>query len=51
MNNPGQSGDPDSPFYKNLFEDWANDRFFPVVYSRHRVERATAQVLLLGPAR
>ena len=25
MNNPGQSGNPDSPHYKNLFEEWASD--------------------------
>ena len=29
-NTPGQSGGPDSSFYDNLFEPWANDRFFPV---------------------
>lgn len=51
MNNPGQSGNPDSPFYKNLFGEWAHDRFFPVVYTRPRVRAATAEVLLLAPAR
>src|SRR5690606_10339316 len=29
-NGPGQSGNPDSPFYNNLFEPWAKDQFFPV---------------------
>ncbi|MFT5569294.1 MAG: penicillin amidase, partial [Cyclobacteriaceae bacterium] len=33
-NGPGQSGNPQSPFYKNLFEPWANDQYFPVYYSR-----------------
>jgi penicillin amidase len=51
MNNPGQSGNPDSPFYKNLFEDWSLDRFFPVVYTRPRVESATAEVYSLQPGR
>lgn len=51
MNTPGQSGDPDSPFYRNLFEGWANDRFFPVVYSRERVEEATGHVIQLRPGR
>jgi penicillin amidase len=51
MNTPGQSGNPESPFYRNLFEDWATDRFFPVVYSRGRVDGATAQVFQLRPAR
>ncbi len=49
MNNPGQSGNPDSPYYRNLFEDWARDRFFPVAYSRARVEGVTAEVLRLRP--
>ena len=42
-NTPGQSGDIDSPFYDNLFELWANDRFFPVFYSRERVESVAAE--------
>lgn len=51
MNTPGQSGDPDSPFYRNLFDGWAKDRFFPVVYTRERVEDATARVIRLQPGR
>ena len=48
-NTPGQSGDPDSPFYANLFELWANDRFFPVFYTRGRVESVAAERWLLSP--
>ena len=48
-NTPGQSGDPDSPFYGNLFELWANDRFFPVFYSRERVESVAAGRWVLTP--
>ena len=48
-NTPGQSGDPDSPFYENLFELWANDRYFPVFYSRERVESVAAERLMLTP--
>ena len=51
MNTPGQSGDVRSTFYRNLFEGWANDRFFPVVYTRERVEQATAQVFRLRGGR
>ncbi len=36
-NSPGQSGDPESPFYDNLFEPWAKDQYFPVPYSRDSV--------------
>ena len=48
-NTPGQSGDPDSTFYDNLFELWANDRFFPVFYSRERVESVAAERWVLTP--
>ena len=51
MNTPGQSGDIRDPHYRDLFEDWANDRFFPVVYSRGRVEAATDRVYQLRPVR
>jgi len=36
-NTPGQSGDPKSPFYKNLFEYWADDKYFPAPYSKKAV--------------
>ena len=49
MNTPGQSGDPDSPFYENLFPLWANDRLFPVFYSRERIEGVTAERIELAP--
>jgi acyl-homoserine lactone acylase PvdQ len=29
-NTPGQSGNPDSKFYSNLFKPWAMDEYFPV---------------------
>lgn len=48
-NTPGQSGDPESPHYRDLFELWANDRYFPVFFSRARVEEVTEAKLLLEP--
>lgn len=46
-NVPGQSGQPGSPFYDNLWKMWAEDVYFPLVYSRARVEReATAKLVL-----
>ena len=36
-NSPGQSGNPNSKFYKNLYEDWANDKFFPLLFSKSKV--------------
>ena len=37
-NTPGQSGDVNSPHYRDLFELWKKDQFFPVKYSRPAVE-------------
>lgn len=49
-NPPGQSGNPDSPFYKNLFDTWASDQYFPVFYSRSKVDSVAEEKLLLKPA-
>ncbi|WP_153033479.1 penicillin acylase family protein [Amycolatopsis sp. YIM 10] len=50
MNNPGQSGDPESPFYENLFVPWAEDKMFPLHYDREDVEANTAMRIRLEPA-
>lgn len=36
-NAPGQSGDPRSPFYDNLLENWATEDHFPLLYSKAAV--------------
>jgi penicillin amidase len=46
---PGQSGQPGSPFYGNLLPLWERGEYFPLVYSRPAVERATAHLLWLVP--
>jgi len=48
-NSPGQSGNPASPFYKNLFEPWANDQYFPLYFSRSKVEEVTVITTVLSP--
>ena len=48
-NSPGQSGDPESPYYKNLFELWANDKHFPVYFSKPLIEKVAVEKLLLQP--
>lgn len=50
LNNPGQVGNPDHPMYRNLFEMWARGRYFPVAYSRAKVESVTESVTQLTPA-
>jgi penicillin amidase len=46
-NVPGQSGQPESPYYGNLLQMFADDVYFPLVYSRERVEKEIAQKLML----
>ncbi len=48
-NTPGQSGNPDSPFYRNLFDDWANDRYFPALYSKEKILNNAAEKIQLFP--
>jgi len=50
INAPGQSGDPASPYYKNLFELWANDEYFPAYYSKNKIEPVTKERTILKPA-
>jgi penicillin amidase len=49
-NVPGQSADPRSPHYRDLLPLWGSDQYFPLVYSRRRVEQETASVVWLMPA-
>ncbi|MEA3245866.1 MAG: penicillin acylase family protein, partial [Gemmatimonadota bacterium] len=51
INAPGQSGDPASPHYRDLFDLWKDDRYFPVMYSRAAVEGVTEMRTALTPAR
>lgn len=48
-NPPGQSGDPDSPFYKNLYEQWADDEYFPVYFSKEKIDSVHQEKNLLTP--
>ncbi len=48
-NAPGQSGNPASPFYRNLFVPWATDVYFPVYYSREKITAAMAEKVVLYP--
>jgi penicillin G amidase len=49
MNSPGQSGDPESPHYADLFPEWTRDRAFPLLYDRKRIEAVTERRILLRP--
>jgi penicillin amidase len=49
INTPGQSGDPASPHYRDLFDLWAKGGYFPVAYTRGKVESVTESVTRLVP--
>lgn len=50
-NGPGQSGNPASPFYKNLFEPWATDQYFPVYFSRKKIDSVAVRTETMTPLR
>ena len=49
-NAPGQSGDPDDPHYRDLFDLWAEGKYFPVFYSRTTIESVAERTERLVPA-
>lgn len=46
---PGQSGQPGSPHYADLLPLWADGEYFPLAFSRGKVEQVTKHRLLLKP--
>lgn len=48
-NTPGQSGDPRSPYYNNLFGPWARGEYAPLPYSPAAVKARTAETIVLQP--
>ena len=48
-NGPGQSGNPESPFYNNLFEPWAKDQYFPVYFSKQKIDSVAKGTSILLP--
>jgi len=51
MNTPGQSGDPASPHYRDLAPMWLKGDYFPLLYTRAKVEAAAMQRIELVPAK
>ena len=49
LNAPGQSGNPDSPHYRDLFELWARGKYFPIFYSRSKIDSVTERTTVLTP--
>jgi len=49
VNYPGQSGNPDDSHYRDLAEMWRTGQYFPLLYSRDAVEKATVTRIELKP--
>jgi penicillin amidase len=49
MDNPGQSGDPNDPHYRDLYPLWATGRYFPVFFSRAKIESVAESDFMLTP--
>lgn len=50
LNNPGQSGDVNDPHYRDLYPLWARGKYFPIFYSRDKVESVAEKTFQLEPA-
>jgi penicillin amidase len=48
-NSPGQSGNPDSPHYSDLFRMWLKGKYFPIFFSRDKVQSAAELITNLEP--
>ena len=49
INAPGQSGNPDDEHYRDLAALWAEGRYFPLPYSREKIEAVTQRKIVLHP--
>ncbi len=48
-NAPGQAGNPEDKHYRNLFDIWAKDQYFPIFYSQEKVLSVKDEIWLLEP--
>jgi penicillin amidase len=48
---PGNSAQPLSPHYQDLIPHWGEGKYFPLAFSRQKVEEVTAHRLVLQPIR
>ncbi len=48
-NAPGQSGNPDSPHYKDLFEIWSKGQYFPVFFTKNKIKEVGERTIILKP--
>jgi penicillin amidase len=49
LNAPGQSGQPGSPYYGSLLDEWKNGDYLPYLFTREAVEDKAVNTLRLVP--
>jgi penicillin G amidase len=49
INTPGQSGNPASPHYRDLYQLWGRNGYFPFYFSRKKVESVAETTTVLKP--
>ena len=49
VNSPGQSGEWTSAHYRDLFPLWLSGQYFPLLYTRSAIEKATERKIVLEP--
>ncbi|MCS4433340.1 penicillin acylase family protein [Aquiflexum gelatinilyticum] len=49
INTPGQSGNPNSPFYRNLFPIWAADEVVNIPFGYDRIKKNAMERIYLKP--
>lgn len=49
VNTPGQSGNPVNHHYRDLAEMWSSGKYFPVFYSREKIDSVAERKLVLQP--
>ncbi|GAB2781460.1 penicillin acylase family protein [Rhabdobacter roseus] len=49
INSPGQSADPADPHYRDLFELWAKNQYFPVYFSKEKIKAVADRTWILQP--
>ncbi|NOX50689.1 MAG: penicillin acylase family protein [Gammaproteobacteria bacterium] len=49
VNAPGQSGDPRSPHFADLYEVWAKNNAVPLLYSEAAIDRVVRKLIKLAP--
>ncbi|MCX6218720.1 penicillin acylase family protein [Spirosoma sp.] len=49
INTPGQSGNPESPHYGDLFPIWAENSYFPVFFTKEKIKTVAEGTTVLTP--